>query len=489
MEKVSFFTAINFGDQPKSPTQSLLQTVDSYFYLGGRKACVIPGHSQQGSEGTILKDNSPAFFITAIKVISYATVILPAIMLLAKVVLRSMYTFHVIQPSHPNSQSNPIHAVNQSDAEKKLGEGLDISQDAMVKIQQLMPKIAQIQDDAEIIWHKKENILVFSLESIPNLIFKMANPKRMALCPYGIPQKMLDQCFANMIKAKEICDARQLDLLTIPRAKKLVVEGNALIAEERIDFCPNKSAQEELYRTSNLNETVKQLAVFISKSGFSDVKWDNVPIINEAILDHSSPRKVALINLQNMHGAPLGIFGTSFDRGLIRCLNSEEQIDIVLAEAQRHGIHSPLVTHAQAKEKRMKEIQSDQQLQEFYAQNGILENPSKPIQVHDLTTLGLNLDEQRSLKTLDNSMKWKQKPITLREAAVNVIADINRAINENLKDASIKGKRYISLSASGGNLQGYHQLGLPDNKYCNGTKEEEQQTWMVRIINALVAKG
>src|SRR3990167_8084861 len=96
MTKVDFFTPVNFGNQPKSCTQSLLEGVDSYFYLGGKKAYVIPGQTQQGTEGAVLAKDSPAFLITALKIISYCTVVLPLVMLIAKTILRSIHSFHII---------------------------------------------------------------------------------------------------------------------------------------------------------------------------------------------------------------------------------------------------------------------------------------------------------------------------------------------------------------------------------------------------------
>lgn len=110
MTKVGFFTAVSFGNQSKSCTQSAIETVDSYFYLGGKKACVIPGHTQQDSEGAILTKDSPAFLITALKVISYLTVAIPVILLIAKAILRSIHSFHII------------------DAKQKLEERVDIAQ-------------------------------------------------------------------------------------------------------------------------------------------------------------------------------------------------------------------------------------------------------------------------------------------------------------------------------------------------------------------------
>ncbi|EKE08203.1 MAG: hypothetical protein ACD_17C00291G0004 [uncultured bacterium] len=466
MAKVGFFTAVSFGDQPKSCTQSMFETVDSYFYLGGKKAYVIPGHAQQGIEGAVLAKDSPAFVITALKVISYLTVALPVVMLIAKAILRSIHSFHIV------------------DVKQKLEEGIDISQDTIEKIQVLMPKIRdrQNQDDQEIVRYTSKS--VFSLRSVPNLIFKSVGDA--------------DGRVENMVKAKEVCLAHQLGLLIIPHAKKFHVDGRTLIAEECFDVQQHESAQERLYsELSGLNETTRQLATFIAKTGFSDVEWRNMPIIDDAPVFQGS-RRVALVDLEEMDSPEIGIFGGGLGRrGLIRCLSSEEQIDIALAEAGRHGIVNQYVTPAQVKARRIDEVQNYEQLQRFYVRNGILENARKPIQVDDLSTLGLNLDEQGDLRIPEvrsnasdgEASEYRHQPITLRDAVIDVIAQINDAINKTSENASIKGKRYILLNTHHSRrLQDYHRLGLPEDKVFV-TEEEENQIWLRRIINALVAKG
>lgn len=379
-------------------------------------------------------------------------------------------------------------------ARQKVEEGIDVSQGTIAKIQQLMPKILKRQDDPEIKWYESHN-LVFSLTSVPNLIFKAAYPDRDVLQGKKSlnSQELMEQRFANMVRAQEVCMAHQLSLLIIPHAKKIDVDGMTIIAEQRFNIQQSESAQEYLYQElSHLDETVRQLAIFILKTGFSDVVWRNMPIINDSP-EFQGPRRVVIVDLEEMEGAADGIFGGAYGRrGLIRCLFSEKQIDIVLAEACRHKVVSCSVTPEQAKASRMKEIQTDQQLQQFYAKNGILAHARKPIQVDDLTTLGLNLDEKgyyykRKLgKGVD--IEYIQQPITLREAVVDVIAQINKAIAETSEDASVKGKRYILLNTNRGSLRDYNELGLPEGKGFV-TEKERSQIWLRRIVNALIEKG
>lgn len=79
-------------------------------------------------------DHSPALIALA-KVISYLTIVIPCVMLIAKVALRSMHSFKVIDPK------------------AKLEKGIDINEETIHKIQNLIPKIIQQdQEDDEIEW-------------------------------------------------------------------------------------------------------------------------------------------------------------------------------------------------------------------------------------------------------------------------------------------------------------------------------------------------
>jgi hypothetical protein len=458
MAKVGFFTAVSFGDQSKSCTQWLLETVDSYLYLGGKKAYVIPGHTQSGAEGAILSKDSPAFLITALKVISYLTLALPIVMLIVKAVLRSIHTFHIV------------------DVKQKLEEGIDIPQETIEKIQALMPKIQGRQDDAEIVRYTGRN-LVFSLTSVPNLIFKEVEDG--------------DERFENMVKAQEVCLAHQLRLLIVPHAKKFNVGGRTFIAEQWFDIQQHASAQERLYaELPGLKETTRQLATFIAKTGVSDVEWRNMPILDDKP-EFQGSRRVALLDLEEMGDPETGIFGGTLGcRGLIGCLFSEKQIDIALAEAQRCGIASHRITPAEVRVKRMAEVQNYEQLQQFYRENGVLENPGKLIEIGNLNTLGLDLNEQGDISGVRKNGSDGQQSITLREAVNDVINQINTQISKAPAAASTKRKRYILLNTNEGTLGDYLRIGL-DGQYVSfvPSEEEESQTWMARIINALVAKG
>lgn len=472
MEKVGFFTAVSFGDQPKSCTESLLETVDSYFYLGiwdSKRACVIAPQPQASSREAVLIEDSPAFVVTALKVVSYLTIILPVVLLMVKAVLRSIHSFQII------------------DARAKLEEGIDISPATMEQLEALMPQIEAKEDDPDIEWYLSDNNRVFSLTSAPDLIFKMV-PRR---SDTFAAEERSEHRFANMVKAQSICLAHHLDLLVIPHAKKFEVAGRTLIAEQRIQIDQREGAQKQCYqKLGGLNETVRQLATFIAKTGWSDVVWDNMPIVDDAP-EFQGNRRAALTDLEHMESASGGIFGHHAfgrnSRGLLRCLGSEEQMKITLAEAGRHQTVHTNDTPQQVIAKRMQEIQEDQELHQFYVRNGLLENPVKPIQV-DLNSLGLNLAEQgmQTIVFKNGILVGKQRSVTLREVAHDVIAQINQAIAESPANSTPQARRSILLNRDNGILLTYNNLGLPAR---NLTDADDKHRWIWRIIDALVDQG
>lgn len=104
MTPVSFFTPIHYGPAAKSWGHTFVEKVDDYFFLRGRKAVVLVGFPKtNNSQPTLYQKNFPSFG-TVLKVISYCTVIIPLIVLVAKVCLRYMYRFHEFR-GHPNVTS------------------------------------------------------------------------------------------------------------------------------------------------------------------------------------------------------------------------------------------------------------------------------------------------------------------------------------------------------------------------------------------------
>lgn len=108
MSGISFFTPVKYNNQLTSCSKLATELVDDYFYLGGRIAVVLPGNEKNGSEEISFQNGQTSCFLTALKIVSYFTVVIPVIMLVAKALLRSVNRYHTCNGEQPNSLPNPV---------------------------------------------------------------------------------------------------------------------------------------------------------------------------------------------------------------------------------------------------------------------------------------------------------------------------------------------------------------------------------------------
>jgi len=92
---VSFWTPVTYQSSTPSFGKKLLEYADAYFCWEGKKVCVIPGFEKGRSEGVVPLEEQASR--TLLKVFSCGTLIIPAPIFCLKLVLRSIYSFHVIQ--------------------------------------------------------------------------------------------------------------------------------------------------------------------------------------------------------------------------------------------------------------------------------------------------------------------------------------------------------------------------------------------------------
>jgi hypothetical protein len=141
---LSFFTPIKYGHQSTSILQKVMEFVDDYFHLRGRVALVVPGKTIDGSEGVQLQPEQAFGMHSLFKVMSYTTCFfnllistqflgitpyrrvvqfqmilnsLPIFMMIAKVILRSIYRFHI--DSEPSIRENQQQQVQTGDDKTK----------------------------------------------------------------------------------------------------------------------------------------------------------------------------------------------------------------------------------------------------------------------------------------------------------------------------------------------------------------------------------
>lgn len=473
MDKLGFFTPVRFDGQEKGIKHHLFEGVEGYFSLGGVKAYVVLNKIVDGSQEVELKYASESktekMILGAIKVVSYMTCIIPLMMLVTKAIFRATHKFHVIS------------------AAEVLQEGINISDATVSKIRSCMKNILLNKEGDGVHFYKSgDNHRVFSLDAEPELVFKMSsNNVRFSGSSSAIKAR-----YQTMVSAKTVCMTHYLGLLVIPNAKLFKVDGLDIIAEKKVDIISDESAQEKNFEdcANRLNEAIHQLTVFIVKTGFSDVEWRNIPVI-ENIPDGNC--KIALIDIEEMEGAKTGLFGGIFRRGLVGCVN-EEQIDIVIEEARKYGLVDEAAVQ-RVKSYRLEELQSDKQLKQYYKTRNI-EKGKEPIQV-DVDSLGLDLTEEGQIETptkieTDDAIEiiMDLKTVTMREVVKDVIKKMNGLIQESSDEKSVKGKRYFVLDTGRGPFHRYNRLGVPPNAVYI-SEEEEKKIWLKRIIQALIEKG
>ncbi len=97
MTTISFSTPVTYGSNCDSVRKCLIEKIDDYFFLGGRKVEVIPGNNRGKSEGvSYTSEKSISLAERAIKIASYCTLIIPTFFFFAKVALRSLNAYHLI---------------------------------------------------------------------------------------------------------------------------------------------------------------------------------------------------------------------------------------------------------------------------------------------------------------------------------------------------------------------------------------------------------
>lgn len=116
-DKLSFFTPISLSAEiPKTMKLRTIESIDNYFYFGGRKAQIISQEINQDQSilyqykmtgGT--NADAPSSVLLALKVASYVTIILPLIALAIKAIARSLC--QIVKAKPKSSQDSLVSAL------------------------------------------------------------------------------------------------------------------------------------------------------------------------------------------------------------------------------------------------------------------------------------------------------------------------------------------------------------------------------------------
>jgi hypothetical protein len=135
MTSISFWTPVSFERAPaNSCSQILIEYTDEYFYFGGPKAFVVPGKEQYRTQRvTLIQQEPPSPLISAAKITSFFTGIIPLTILAIKFSLRYTHSFHLISPLELNSHFSQAQDLEVGRISNQTKKNLPIAISKLVR--------------------------------------------------------------------------------------------------------------------------------------------------------------------------------------------------------------------------------------------------------------------------------------------------------------------------------------------------------------------
>lgn len=448
MENVNFFTPISFEGKGTTFRERSLATLSNYLSpFGSRQACVIRSESADGKYGVSMEENSSGWIATTFKVVSYMTVVLPIVALLTYTIMRWGVKFEVV------------------DFKAKSEAAIEVSPKLLDKLEELTLVLKRAEDHHEITWLSKEPTRVFVLNEDPTLVFKFEHPAD------------LEHRVNNIVRAQEVVGVHNLGKLYVPNAKIVEAGGHQFLAVERVQILEKSSAVEEQWRekSADLDETARQLALFIANSNWNNVNPGNIPLLADTT-------DVALINLKEVESTLPGaaFFGDEKVPGLLNCLFSQSQMETMGAIAKAHG-KDAWFTETRINS-RLNEVRKHEELMAHYEEKGILANPTQEIPGDAIDDFSIDLAEEVTIRN-----QTRDDHLSLHFAAQNVIETLNRALVQSDGLDSVKERRRVTLPTDTGFMHVWNTLGAapaaPNNGFFDGC------SWLRLILSELKELG
>lgn len=245
----------------------------------------------------------------------------------------TLYFSDLHQKSAAEIQSDNLKSVAE------LESGMDISQETISLIERNFKNILENREVPGVEqYYGSYNHAIFSVKSNPNLIFKTKVDPLTKV--WGRDDSMKGR-FASMVRSLNICRDLGLDKLKIPHAKVIYIkyEGQdyEILVEEKLDIDSDRDTLYNIYQEkfSHLTTAINQLALFIIKSGFSDVKRSNIPVLKSSM--NQDQWVVALPDLEELDDPSVGLYGNYDRTGLTRCIHESQRANVV-ALGNMHGV-------------------------------------------------------------------------------------------------------------------------------------------------------
>lgn len=373
----------------------LLEFAENYFYFGKERALVIDLNNKSNVEiiDASVQSRREKIIKTALKIVSYFTVVLPLIMMTIKVLHRAFYRFKI----------RPLLTDLSEQLTPKNQESVQVD----LKVKKIIHRIFEHIDygtthDSLVLLSAGNHNRIFTIKEAPDYIFKLNTGTG----------SVIDERFENMKKAVKVCEENNLDCLVVPAAEKFTIPFRnriiRVIAERKMDFLAHDSDQQYLFQQNahRITEAVRQLAIFICKTGYSDVEWRNNPILNEP--NNLGQMKFGLIDLEECGSAICGLFGGWYRRGLVGC--TSEIHHKVIKEIAEQNLNPAKECINAAIEKREIELKKETEWANFYQERGVITG-EEPILVDVEQDLGFSGQEatkaRQFLKYINDQMKMR----------------------------------------------------------------------------------
>jgi hypothetical protein len=179
-------------------------------------------------------------------------------------------------------------------------------------------------------------IWVFSVEEIPNIIFKTSQAY------VGFDGSFSQKRIEATEKAKSVIESENLYLLHVPqqRLEHIEINGKTLevLFEQRFDLLQGYQKQKTLFQyclqdhdlQPFIKECVRQLIILIAKTGYQDVRYDNNPLLTNG-------KGIALIDMDKS-SSPIGglLYGCARggEDGILQCISPQmlEELELLLRQ-------------------------------------------------------------------------------------------------------------------------------------------------------------
>ena len=411
----------------------------------------------------------------------------------------SLVLFNLVKSIRP--PNSVLADLEQLETAKQLATGIEISPALQQELEQIIPAIDAMEDDARIgsIRYNHDLTATFTLKTAPDLQFRISAAESRSLL--GCCEVALSRRYENTIYAHEICRNENYDSLVISPIKPVYVKADGL----RRSMLVEKVIERAAGPAGDLERAVRQMVQFLLKTGGAGLH-DPIPFLP------LEGNKLALQNLHHLTGNPHPDASTRDahevdaiihkSNSLLASLNSEEMIEIALDELKKSrptlrydSERGALLRHRQiegARESRLNQIR--QHLPDVNVHDRHIV-PSNILRVSP-EELGLNLGlkDYAVMKREGIHSDGICRVIVLREVAQAIIDCINRKLeadptNYNIeftpKDMLIGEELPIftwEKHCQYNMLQGLGYRGWPDPNH-------EPTYWIALVLESLKNKG